>query len=83
MSLAIDPARINRVLLADGWHSCVQGSFDLDAYEYIERYGDSKKTLMIFGGGQDSQVSSTGFRFEMTSGGWLYGPITSILAIST
>ena len=36
MSLAIDVDRINRVLLADGWHAVKGGSFTLDSYEYID-----------------------------------------------
>lgn len=80
MSLAIDPARVVRVLLADKWHDCEQGSFDLDAYEFIERC-DNSKTLTIFGGGQDMQIPSTGFTFVNTNGQQISGPITSILAV--
>jgi hypothetical protein len=83
MSLAINPERVIRILLADGWHDCADASFDLDAYEFIEQY-DKGKTRTIFGGGQDKQVPSTGFVFTDTeSGNQLFGPITSIIAVET
>jgi hypothetical protein len=82
MSLAIDPAKVIRVLLADGWHKCAEGSFDLDTYEFIEQY-EGGKSRTIFSGGQGKQVPSTGFTFKTPSGDYLYGPITAILAVST
>jgi len=35
MSLAIDIDKVATVLLADGWHTVEDDSFDIDAYEYV------------------------------------------------
>ena len=77
MSLAIDVDKVRAVLLADGWHEVAEKSFDLDSYEY------SHGSETIHEGGQGG-VCSTGFRFkEFKEGtrGYLYGPLTAIIAI--
>lgn len=35
MSLAIDPERIDALLLADGWHQVQRGTVHFDAFEYV------------------------------------------------
>jgi hypothetical protein len=82
MSLLINPAKVSRVLLADGWHDVKPGSFYLDSYEYGEMYenhGDVKFDMQ-FRGGVCSLVPSTGFSFD-TGMGRVRGPITAILAV--
>jgi hypothetical protein len=97
MSLAIDVDRINRVLLADGWHAVKGGSFDLDSYEYIDvgpEYNPDLDDLQmgkeqfeqrarqtLHGGGQ-SGVCATGFAFRSEEEGKVIaGPLTAILAV--
>jgi hypothetical protein len=66
------------VLLADGtddWWHIEDGTFDLDAYEYIEDTG-----LVLHGGGQGG-ICSTGFRFQINGGDWVAGPLTAIVAV--
>ncbi len=90
MSLAIDPATVTHVLLADGWHRIEDESFCLDAYEYVE--GDLDSLVLIHGGGA-SGVCTTGFRFLEDLDGnagtahvgdhqCVSGPLTSVLAVT-
>lgn len=75
MSLAIQIEKVTEVLLADGWHSVSSGSFDLDAYEYLD------DAVLIHGGGANG-VCATGFSFrEIDEPGRVVGPLTSILAV--
>lgn len=78
MSLAIQTDRIAAVLLADGWHECVIGSFDVDAYEYM--WGDE----LLHGGG-NSGVCATGVAFKKVmsakSYAMVYTPLTAILGV--
>jgi hypothetical protein len=60
MSLAIDVDRVAAVLLADGWHTVSNDSFELDAYEYLQHDdedvgtpGGQRQTIMRLGGGQE------------------------------
>jgi hypothetical protein len=85
MSLAIDPSRVNAVLLADGWHnvdpirdrlSDTTSSFILDAYEYVD--GDR----LIFNGEGAPTLSAMGFSFRQGDVRF-FGPITSILAVKS
>lgn len=73
MSLRIETDTVAAVLLADGWHEVHPGTFNLDAYEYLE------DDQLIHGGGH-SGVCATGFTFG-SDAGTLLGPLTSILAI--
>lgn len=89
MSIAIDVDNVASVLLEDGWHEVADGSFSLDAYEFIwwsrprqnERGGDNDPDV-LHGGGQGG-VCATGFDF--TEKGWdglrIAGPLTAILAV--
>ena len=53
MSLHIDVATVDVVLLADGWHQVDSRSFDLDAYEFHHN------NETILGGGQAAGIPST------------------------
>lgn len=79
MSLAIDIDRVSAVLLADGWHSVHERSFDIDSYEFVQ--GDHLRLA----GGQSALVCATGFAFTEYRGQGnivtVAGPITSILAV--
>jgi hypothetical protein len=85
MSLAIDPSRVNAVLLADGWHNVdpirdrlndTTSSFILDAYEYVD--GDR----LIFSGEGAPTLSAMGFSFRQGDVRFS-GPITSVLAVKS
>jgi len=85
MSLAIDPSRVNAVLLADGWHNVdpirdrlndTTSSFVLDGYEYVD--GDR----VLFNGEGAPTLSGMGFSFRQGDVRF-FGPITSILAVKT
>lgn len=86
MSLLIDINRVESVLLADGWHDVVDGSFDLDAYEFgtweqNREYTSGKEFRAVHGGGQ-SGVCATGFSFKTNHEATLIsGPLTAILAV--
>lgn len=85
MSLAIDPARVSAVLLADGWHNVdpIPGrlsdrtsSFTLDTYEFVE------DNHVLFNGEKAPTLSAMGFTFRQGEVRF-YGPITSILAVKS
>lgn len=81
MSLGIKIDLVRCVLLADGWHWVRPGSFDIDAYEFL----DGEVTTLE--GGECQVVASMGFRFEepdeMEKERFevVIGPLTSILAV--
>jgi hypothetical protein len=83
MSLRIDPNKIFGALIAGEWISVDEGTFDIDAYEYIESGDDG---LVIHGGGQ-SDVCATGFTFRTTTAAGqscdVHGPLTAIQAVKT
>lgn len=71
MSLAIDPAEVTEVLLADGWHKV--GKNDLFLVE------DSAFTFK----GEDGDVSvGPGFAlYDSVYNHWTGGPLSSVLAV--
>jgi Tfp pilus assembly protein PilV len=71
MSLYIEVDGIAAVLLADGWHTIKDKSFDLDAYEF-----QHSNTLL---GGAD--VCSTGAIWTEADGAVVCCPLTAVLAI--
>jgi len=88
MSLDIDPQRVMRVLLADGWHEVSPGTFDLDSYEYCKPRPEGVKEEYsdILHGGGASGICATGFVFEdgdgnQIEGSKVAGPLSSILAV--
>lgn len=74
MSLRIKTEHINEVLLADGWHNVIEGSFILDSYEFMDR-GD-----LVHGGGE-AGICATGFWFTEPNGLTTEGPLTSVIAV--
>lgn len=76
MSLLIDVETVTAVLLADGWHDVIPGTFYLDAYEFVS--SDQSETLHR--GGQ-SGVSATGFSFSDGLRTTISGPLTAVLAV--
>lgn len=78
MSLSIDVDAVTAVLLADGWHDVLEGSFDLDSYEFTVGKGNDERILH---GGGDSDICAIGFTFAVRGGDRLSGPLTSILAV--
>lgn len=71
MSLAIDTDQITAVLLPDGmWHAVASGSFDLDDGYWL-----------VLRGGQERPAA--GFVFRKPGGGWVVGPMGSVLAART
>ena len=82
MSLAIEVSRVREILLPDGqWHEVIEGSFNTNAYEYVEG------TKTVFGGGQAKEtIPSTGATWKERDASGneriLFCPLTAILAIS-
>ena len=76
MSLNINVASVESVLLADGWHRVLKGTFLVDAYEYFDN-GD-----LVLGGGRVQGVPSTGAAWtESEDGTTVACPATAILAV--
>jgi len=67
MSLAIDTSKVVGVTIGGKETLILEGSFDLDAYEF--RYGDRPHDFI--GGG-------LGYHFRTEEGGLYYGPIEAI-----
>lgn len=87
MSLQINERKITGVLLADGWHKCV--NFGLDDYELGVYYQDhdwgrnGSPRFRCHHGGGDPEVCATGFAFtDPDSGVQLAGPLTAVLAVA-
>lgn len=75
MSLAIDPHKVEAMLLPDGkWYAVADKSFTVDAYEFVEE----GKT--IASGGQGQGVPSTGGSWRDNMGKRFACPLTAILA---
>lgn len=83
MSLGIEVNEVVSVLLADGWHEVHDSSFYLDSYEYIESHPDDDpaRKMVYLNGGQEPLVPATGFTFREAGGTWMFGPLTSIVAV--
>lgn len=77
MSLYIEESKVSSVLLADGWHSVLDNSFETDSYEFHS--GD----YLTVGGGAVPGVPHTGFRFTDDDYNTVAGPLTAILAVRT
>ncbi len=89
MSFMINPDDVQAVLLNDGWHdvafTCQRtnsrvdndaSSFEIDAYEFVERYmnWDDEKSIVHYSGG-------AGFSFQDAEGARYSGPLASVLAV--
>ena len=71
MSLSLEVKQVFGVLLADGWHTVADQSFDLDAYEYWQ-------------GGhmmQKEGVPATGAKWTEPDGTMVVCPLISVLAV--
>ncbi len=91
MSLAIDVDSVIEVLLPDGeWHQVANGSFEIDAYEYLRasefEVGGGDKGMRFKGGQEEHLVPAAGARWlERNSQGnvrTVSCPITAIRAVS-
>lgn len=91
MSLAIDVERVQRVLLAHGWHLVESvrldggdraSTFRIDSYEFVEgRARPGGEVSVLLGGGQEALITTRGFSFHEVQGGFFCGPLTSVLAV--
>lgn len=82
MSLSIQIEAVTHVLLPDGkWYTVDEGSFELDAYEFLD--GDPNEVgAVVFGGGQDARISATGATW--TDGDKRIScPLSTVLAVRT
>lgn len=80
MSLAIDVAQVRSVLLVDGWHAVADGSFTIDAYEYVAWDAPGIENPVSLAAG-DSGLCDAGFAFDTDDGERIAGPLTSVLAV--
>lgn len=79
MSLRIQVDKVGAVLIGDRWFEVTPGTFNLDAYEFMDG------ATLIHGGGQGG-VCGTGFEFvesrrDGRSDLRVAGPLTSIKAV--
>lgn len=83
MSLLIDPERVSKVLLADGWHVVEPKSFGCDSYEYVHMYWNGEEKYVNHHLGGQSDVCATGYAFRVPGPGgrWVAGPLTAVLAV--
>lgn len=81
MSLAIDIDRVTGVLLSDGWHRTLEGTFCLDSYEFLRIQQHSDKDQVLFGGGQSPLISAMGAAWKNVGGEWIACPLSAILAV--
>ena len=75
MSLSVNPMDVTWVLLEgdahgeeSGWWE-VEGGLRLDAFEFVDELGEVIHS------------SGPGFAFRTPTGNWVYGPLSSILAV--
>lgn len=81
MSLAIDVAQVRSVLLVDGWHAVADGSFTVDAYEFVAWDTPGLDNPVSPAAGDGTGVGAAGFAFVSTDGERIAGPLTSVLAV--
>jgi hypothetical protein len=75
MSLAIEVNDVVEVLLPDGWHPVVDGSFEIDGYEFLH------EDIVRVGGGGVEGISATGATWKEPSGEWVACPFPQIRAV--
>jgi hypothetical protein len=79
MSLAINVDKVVAVLVAGKWYDVDEGSFDIDAYEFLS--GDGQPLLL---GGRTKGVVSVGATWRSDTGVAKYCisvPLTAIQAV--
>jgi hypothetical protein len=80
MSLAIQVARVVRVKIGSQWYMVEPGSFNLDAYEFVE----GEATVQTVHNGGAGSIYYPGFVFtDHDTGLEMYGPLTAIDAVAT
>src|SRR5271166_596156 len=77
MSLYIEVDDVAAVLLADGWHTVTNKSFELDAYEF-----HNGKVDLLCGGAVEG-VCSRGAMWTEADGAIVCCPLTAVLAVRT
>jgi len=73
MSLYIEVDDVSAVLLADGWHTVANQSFDLNAYEF-----HNGVVLLT-----NRSVPHSGAAWTESDGAQVYCPLTAVLAVRT
>lgn len=83
MSLAIDVDRVLSVLIGGEWFDVLEGSFSIDAYEYIWHSSqDSGRDPMVVHGGGAGGITSSGYQFKVNPRGvWMAGPLDAVQAV--
>jgi hypothetical protein len=75
MSLAIQIGDVIGVFMDDGWHTVVDNSFLIDAYEFLE------DDYPMMGGGTVAGVSDVGARWREPDGSYVACPVPAIKAV--
>jgi hypothetical protein len=75
MSLAIEVDAVTAVLLKDGWHTVVDHTFEIDAYEYVHE-GEFQLR-----GGTVEGVAATGATWREPGGDSVACAFTAIIAV--
>lgn len=81
MSIGIDVEKVIGVLLRDGWHEVVRGSFGIDAYEFLETDEPCGRPRLVLNGESILGQTSTGAAWNEPGGTSIACPFTSILAV--
>jgi hypothetical protein len=87
MDRGIDVDNVNAVLLSDGWHDVVGGSFNLASYEYYRSVHGRRKIVdpdqpaeVVHRAGA-SGITAAGFSFKTAGGSYIAGPLSAVLAV--
>jgi hypothetical protein len=75
VSLDIDVDQVEGVLLADGWHTVANSTFELDAYEF------QWQGRACLRGGNETLLPALGARWEEADGARIACPATAVLAV--
>lgn len=80
---AIDVDEVTAVLLPDGWHECSGRGLYIDEYAYFDGSSGSNSPRWLMTNGSDLGICPMGFTFCAVDGTYVFGPLTSILAVRT
>ena len=81
MSIAIDIDHVTRVLMADGWHDVLAGSFTCDAFEFVWKEGQADKDRGYVWG---VPACSVGMEWQELRGPgivFVSAPLSSLIAV--
>jgi len=80
VSLHIDTDKVSLIMLRDGWHKVVEGTFTVGPYKYVTDVprADGGRRREPLDAGPPGTV---GFEFHDPNLGWIAGPIASIVAL--